>query len=51
VAACDGLHAIDSPDIEFIGEISDAEKPAFFSVAIALLAPIDWPVAGEDVNI
>ena len=38
---------LDSP-VEFIGEISDAEKPAFFSVAIALLAPIDWPVVGED---
>ena len=32
-----------SPDVEFIGEISDAEKPTFFSGAIALLAPIDWP--------
>jgi glycosyltransferase involved in cell wall biosynthesis len=34
---------LDSPDIEFIGEISDAEKPAFLSGAIALLAPIAWP--------
>jgi glycosyltransferase involved in cell wall biosynthesis len=32
-----------SPDVEFMGEISDDEKPAFFSGAIALLAPIDWP--------
>jgi glycosyltransferase involved in cell wall biosynthesis len=31
------------PDVEYIGEISDGEKPAFFSGAIALLAPIDWP--------
>jgi glycosyltransferase involved in cell wall biosynthesis len=34
---------LDLPGVEFIGEISDAEKPAFFSGAIALLAPIDWP--------
>jgi glycosyltransferase involved in cell wall biosynthesis len=34
---------LNSRDVEFIGEISDAEKPAFFSGAIALLAPIDWP--------
>jgi len=32
-----------SPAVEFIGEIGDAEKPAFLSAAIALLAPIDWP--------
>jgi glycosyltransferase involved in cell wall biosynthesis len=31
---------LNSRDVEFIGEISDTEKPAFFS-AIALLAPID----------
>ncbi len=29
--------------VEFIGEISDAEKPAFLSGAKALLFPIDWP--------
>ena len=29
--------------VEFIGEISDREKPEFLSGAIALLAPIDWP--------
>ena len=29
--------------IEYIGEISDREKPAFLSGAIALLLPIDWP--------
>jgi glycosyltransferase involved in cell wall biosynthesis len=32
-----------SPDVDYIGEISDGEKPEFFSGAIALLAPIDWP--------
>lgn len=31
------------PHVEFIGEISDAEKPAFLSGAKALLFPIDWP--------
>ncbi len=29
--------------VEMIGEISDAEKPAFLSGAAALLMPIDWP--------
>jgi glycosyltransferase involved in cell wall biosynthesis len=29
--------------VEFIGEISEAEKPAFLSGASALLFPIDWP--------
>ncbi len=28
---------------EYIGEINDAEKPAFLSGAHALLFPIDWP--------
>src|SRR5262245_15383760 len=31
------------PHVEYIGEISDQEKPAFFSGALALLATIDWP--------
>jgi glycosyltransferase involved in cell wall biosynthesis len=31
------------PGMEHIGEISDAEKAAFISGAIALLAPISWP--------
>jgi len=31
------------PGIEFIGEISDREKPDFLSGARALLMPIDWP--------
>lgn len=30
-------------DIEFVGEINDAEKSEFLSGAIALLTPIDWP--------
>lgn len=29
--------------VEFIGEISDAEKSDFLSGAIALIVPIDWP--------
>jgi glycosyltransferase involved in cell wall biosynthesis len=32
-----------SPNIEYIGEITDSEKSAFLSGAIALLVPIDWP--------
>jgi len=32
-----------SPWVEFIGEINDAQKPAFLSGAHALLFPIDWP--------
>ena len=32
-----------NPDVEFIGEINDAQKPAFLSGAHALLFPIDWP--------
>src|SRR3954454_3611745 len=34
---------LDDPSIEFIGEISDAEKSEFLGDAIALLFPIDWP--------
>lgn len=34
---------LDDPLIEFIGEINDAEKPAFLGGARALLFPIDWP--------
>ncbi len=30
-------------NVEYIGEISDKEKSAFLSGAIALLVPIDWP--------
>jgi glycosyltransferase involved in cell wall biosynthesis len=31
------------PFVDYIGEIADAQKSAFLSGAIALLAPIDWP--------
>jgi glycosyltransferase involved in cell wall biosynthesis len=34
---------LDDPLIEFIGEISDAQKSAFLGGAEALLFPIDWP--------
>ncbi len=34
---------IDGDQIEMIGEIDDAGKPAFLSGAKALLLPIDWP--------
>ena len=30
------------PNVEFIGEITEAQKPAFLSGAKALLFPIDW---------
>lgn len=31
------------PNVEFIGEIGDAEKADFLGNALACLAPIDWP--------
>ncbi|MBV9969954.1 MAG: glycosyltransferase, partial [Xanthobacteraceae bacterium] len=34
---------LDGSHIEYVGEISDREKSAFLSSAIALLNPIDWP--------
>jgi glycosyltransferase involved in cell wall biosynthesis len=34
---------LDHPSIEFIGEITDADKSEFLGGAIALLFPIDWP--------
>ena len=34
---------LDNSNTEYIGEITDAEKSAFLSAAIALLDPIDWP--------
>jgi glycosyltransferase involved in cell wall biosynthesis len=34
---------LDLPGIDYIGEISDADKSAFLSGARALLLPIDWP--------
>jgi glycosyltransferase involved in cell wall biosynthesis len=32
-----------SPSVEFIGEIDDQQKNAFFGEALALLFPIEWP--------
>ena len=32
-----------NPHVEFIGEINDAQKPAFLSGAHCLIFPIDWP--------
>jgi glycosyltransferase involved in cell wall biosynthesis len=32
-----------APGIEFVGEVNEAQKPAFLGNAIALLFPIDWP--------
>ena len=29
--------------VELLGEITDAQKPAFLSGAIAMLMPVDWP--------
>jgi len=34
---------LDHPLIEFLGEIGEADKPAFLGHAAALLFPIDWP--------
>jgi glycosyltransferase involved in cell wall biosynthesis len=34
---------LSTADVEFIGEIGDAQKPQFLSGAHALLFPIDWP--------
>jgi len=34
---------LDLPYVEYIGEISDRDKSAFLSGALALLTPIDWP--------
>jgi len=33
----------DNPNVAFIGEINDQQKPAFLSRPHALLFPIDWP--------
>jgi glycosyltransferase involved in cell wall biosynthesis len=30
-------------DVEFVGEITEAQKPAFFAGAAATLFPVDWP--------
>jgi glycosyltransferase involved in cell wall biosynthesis len=34
---------IDGSQVEYVGEITDAEKSEFLSGAVALLVPIDWP--------
>ncbi|MBU8975198.1 MULTISPECIES: glycosyltransferase family 4 protein [unclassified Lysobacter] len=34
---------LDDPQVEYIGEISDAQKSDFLGGAVALLFPIDWP--------
>jgi glycosyltransferase involved in cell wall biosynthesis len=34
---------LDTPDVEFIGEIDERRKPGFLGEARALLFPIDWP--------
>ncbi len=34
---------LDGVNVEYIGEITDAEKSEFLSGAIALLDPVDWP--------
>lgn len=34
---------LDNPLVEFIGEITDAEKQEFLGSALACLMPIDWP--------
>jgi glycosyltransferase involved in cell wall biosynthesis len=31
------------PGIEFVGEVTEAQKPAFLGNATALLFPVDWP--------
>jgi glycosyltransferase involved in cell wall biosynthesis len=34
---------LDDPLVEYLGEVGDADKPAFLGGAVALLFPIDWP--------
>ena len=34
---------LEGPDVEFVGEINDAQKNEFLGEAHALLFPIDWP--------
>jgi glycosyltransferase involved in cell wall biosynthesis len=36
-------HLLEHPLVEFVGEISDAQKSEFIGGADALLFPIDWP--------
>jgi glycosyltransferase involved in cell wall biosynthesis len=37
------VHLLEHPLVEFVGEISDAQKSQFIGDADALLFPIDWP--------
>ena len=39
----DILPLLDSPDVEFIGEVNEREKTKFLGEAAALLFPVDWP--------
>jgi glycosyltransferase involved in cell wall biosynthesis len=32
-----------APNVEFVGELSEADKPAFYAGAAATLFPSDWP--------
>ena len=32
-----------TPGVEFVGELTEAQKPAFLGNATALIFPIDWP--------
>jgi glycosyltransferase involved in cell wall biosynthesis len=34
---------LEQPDVEFVGEIGERDKPAFLGNARAMLFPIDWP--------
>jgi glycosyltransferase involved in cell wall biosynthesis len=36
-------HLLDNPLVEYVGEVSDADKDDFLGDARALLFPIDWP--------
>jgi glycosyltransferase involved in cell wall biosynthesis len=33
----------EGPDVEYVGEVGDADRAAFLGNALALLFPIDWP--------
>lgn len=39
----DVKHLFDNPLVEYVGEVSDADKDGFLGDARALLFPIDWP--------
>ena len=43
LSRCASRRCCAAGDVEFLGEIDDAHKPAFLSGARALLFPIDWP--------